>query len=108
MKLLKLFVVLPFSFLVIFIPGLIIGALVLLAWALSLALFSAGVGMLLFLPEVIRLTETLWAISAVIFGSIGCMGLGALSGLLMFLVTRAVLLMMISYIQWSIKFVSDP
>ncbi len=104
---LRLLILAPFNFFVLFIPGIVVGSLVFAAWAVSLALFSVGVGAFSFLPEVARFTDTLWAISAGVFAGFGFMGLGVIGAVIMLMVTKAVLMMVISYLQWNIKFVTE-
>ncbi len=104
---LRLLILAPFNFFVLLIPGVVIGSLILAAWALAVAIFSVGFAAFAILPEIAKFTETLWALAAASFAGLGLMGLGVVSAILMLMLSRGVLMMLISYLQWNVKFVTE-
>lgn len=103
----RLIVIAPFNFLVLFIPGIVIFAILATGWSAALGLASAALAAFTIVPSVAELSTTAWAWMASIFSGFGLLGLALLTGMLMFVISKYILLSLISYLQWNIKFVTQ-
>lgn len=103
----RLLVLAPFNFIVLFIPGIIIFSLLTTGWALTLALGGVGVGIIGFLPEAATWPLTAWGWMAGISMSLSFFGMAILGGMIMFLISKYILMGLISYLQWNVKFVLE-
>lgn len=103
----RLLVIAPFNFIVLFIPGVIIFSLLVSGWAVSVALGSVSVAFLAALPAAGVLATTGWFWVAGISSIMGLIGIAVLGGMVMFVITKYVLLALISYLQWNLKFVLE-
>lgn len=104
---LRLLVLAPFNFFVLLIPGLITFFLLATGWSLSLTFGSIGLGILFYLPSLFSLSSTYWMAMAGIFGTIGFFGLGIIGVLVMFFITKYIVLALIGYLQWNLKFITE-
>lgn len=103
----RLIVIAPFNFLVLFIPGIVIGAILVSGWSAALAIASAGLVAFTILPTIAELSTTAWAWVTSICAGFGLLGLALVTGMLMFVFSKYILLSLISYLQWNIKFVTQ-
>lgn len=101
----RLLVIAPFNFIVLFIPGVVILSLLASGWAVSVAIGSVSLAMLSLLPTLGTLSVNAWAWVAGISTSMGLFGMAVLGGMVMFVITKYVVLAVISYLQWNLKFV---
>jgi len=101
----RLLVIAPFNFFVLFIPGIIIFAMLISGWAVSVALGSVSLALLGTLPVVALLSLNIWAWIAHISASLGLLAMAILGGMVMFLISKYVLLSLISYLQWNLQFI---
>ncbi|MBL7542701.1 MAG: DUF1700 domain-containing protein [Bdellovibrionaceae bacterium] len=103
----RLIILAPFNFIVLFIPGIIIFALLTAGWSMSLAIGSLAFGILWNLPSLLNISSTFWMGLAGISTTIGFFGLGIIGVLTMFFITKHIVLALISYLQWNLKFVME-
>lgn len=101
----RLLVLAPFNFIVLFIPGAILGSLVFAGWTVALTLGGASLAILSGLPKIALASFSAWIWLAGISTSFGLLGLAALGCLCMFFMTKFLLLGLISYLQWNLKFI---
>lgn len=104
---LRLLVLAPFNFIVLFIPGIIIFTFLVTGWAVSLAFSGVAVGILGFLPEAATLSLSAWAWVAGISMSLSFLGMATIGVMIMFLISKYILMGLISYLQWNVKFVLE-
>ncbi len=103
----RLLVIAPFNFIVLFIPGIIIFSLMTAGWSVAVAFLFSGIGILSFVPSVAGLSESIWSIVAAVTTSLGLLGMACVTGMLMFLVSKYILLALINYLQWNLKFITQ-
>lgn len=103
----KLIVIAPFNFLVLFIPGIVIFAMLAAGWSAALGIASGGLASFAIIPAMIELSSTTWAWMAGVFAGFGLLGLALITGMVMFMFSKFILLSLISYLQWNIKFVTQ-
>lgn len=103
----KLIVIAPFNFLVLFIPGIVIFALLAAGWSAALGIASGGVASFAIIPAMFEISSSTWAWATGIFAGFGLLGLALMTGMLMFMFSKFILLSLISYLQWNIKFVTQ-
>ncbi|MEN0057719.1 MAG: DUF1700 domain-containing protein [Bdellovibrio sp.] len=101
----RLLVIAPFNFIVLFIPGVVIFALLTSGWAVSLAIGSASLALLSVIPFLGSMTAGFWAVLAGISTSMGLLGMAVLGGMIMFVISKYIVLALISYLQWNLKFI---
>lgn len=101
----RLLVIAPFNFIVLFIPAVVILSLLISGWAVAVAMGTVSLGLLTFLPALGTLSTGVWTWIAGISSSLGLFGLAALGGMVMFVITKYILLALISYLQWNLKLV---
>lgn len=104
---LRLIVLAPFNFLVLFIPGAIIFALLTAGWSVSLAFGAVSLAMVALLGKISIISTSIWAIVAGVSGILGMLGLSVIGIIVMLIVSKAFLMMAISYLQWNIKFITE-
>lgn len=104
---LRLLVLAPFNFIVLFIPGLIIFSLVVAGWSVAMGFGSAGLAVVWYIPTMLSISSTFWLGLAAVTGSIGLLGLATIGFMIMFFITKHVVLALISYLQWNLKFVME-
>lgn len=103
----RLLILAPFNFIVLFIPGIIILSLLFAGWSVAVAFGSAALGVLWFMPSLTSISSTIWMIMAGVFTIIGLLGLSIIGLSVMFFITRYIVLGLISYLQWNLKFVME-
>lgn len=101
----RLLVIAPFNFIILFIPGALILALLASGWATSVAIAAAGLAGFALLPVLTTLSVNVWAWVAGLSTILGLIGLAAVTGLVMFIITKHIILAAINYLQWNLKFV---
>ncbi|KYG68625.1 hypothetical protein AZI87_05155 [Bdellovibrio bacteriovorus] len=101
----RLLVIAPFNFLILFIPGVVIFALLASGWAVSVAIGSASLALLSMLPFLGTVSAGAWAWVTGLSTSFGLLGLAILGGMVMFVITKYIVLAIISYLQWNLKFI---
>ncbi len=103
----RLLILAPFNFIVLFIPGAIIFGLLVGGWGAAIGIGGASLGVLGFMPGAASLSASAWAWVAGFTLSISLMGGAILIGMVMFFITKYLLMGLISYLQWNLKFVLD-
>lgn len=103
----RLLIIAPFNFIVLFIPSIVIFSLLVTGWVLSLAISAAGLAIAGVFPALISFSATSWAWIAAASASLGVVSLGILLGMIMFIITKYILLALINYLQWNIKFITQ-
>lgn len=101
----RLLLLAPMNFFVLFIPGVVIFSLIVTGWCMSLALGSVGLSLLGTLPVLAFLSLNWWAWVASISGCLGLVSMAALAGMVMFLISKYVLIALINYLHWNLKFI---
>lgn len=104
---LRLLVLAPFNFIVLFIPGLLVFSLIVAGWSVAMAFGSAGLAVLWYIPSMLSVSSTFWMGLAGVSGTIGLLGLAMIGFMIMFFITKHVVLALISYLQWNLKFVME-
>ena len=99
----RLLVLAPFNFLVLFIPGTVTFSLITAGWSIAVALL--GVGFAIFSLSIFHFG--LWMAIASVAAAFGLIGLAVLSGIIMFWISKMVLLGLINFMQWNLKFVLE-
>ena len=105
--LLRLMVIAPFNFFFLLIPGVIIFGLQCDGWSAALAVGSAGFAILWNIPTIGSLSVTIWLWLAGLSATLGFLGLGLIGILIMFFITKYIVLGLISYLQWNLKFITE-
>jgi uncharacterized membrane protein len=103
----RLLVLAPFNFIVLFIPGILTFAFLTAGWSASVAIVSAGFGALWYLPSLFSISSTFWLGLAGVFTFTGLASLGTIGLMIMFVITKYIVLGLISYLQWNLKFVME-
>nr|WP_295902566.1 DUF1700 domain-containing protein [uncultured Bdellovibrio sp.] len=101
----RLLVIAPFNFIVLFIPGVVVLSLLASGWAVALAIGAVSLALLSLLPTLGALSANAWAWVAGISSSMGLFGMAVLGGMVMFLITKYIIMALINYLQWNLKFV---
>lgn len=104
---LRLLVLAPFNFIILFIPGIIVFSMIVAGWSVALALGSAGFAVLMYIPSLLSISSTFWMGLAGVTTTIGLLGMCLIGGLIMFFISKHVVLALISYLQWNLKFVME-
>lgn len=103
----RLLVIAPFNFIVLLIPGILIFVFLVTGWTTALSIGGAGIAILGMLPTVMLSTAKTWALLSAVTGSLGLLGASVLVGMIMFLFSKYILLALINYLRWNIKFVTQ-
>jgi len=103
----RLLILAPFNILVLFIPGVIVFSLLVSAWSVAAGLGGAGIGVLSASFFIGLFTQSGWAIVACLAAGLGILGLAVLSGLVSFLISKALVLATMDYLKWNLKFVLE-
>lgn len=101
----RLLVLAPFNFIVLFIPGVIVLSLIATGWGVTIGFGGVSLGILGFLPEAMTWPLTGWGWVAAISMSLSFLGMAIMGGMIMFLISKYILMGLISYLQWNVKFV---
>lgn len=103
----RLLVIAPFNFIILFIPGIFIFAMLVAGWSMVLASGGVAMGILGSAFKISFASHSIW--TAVAFGSSFFASLGGalLIALVMFGISKFILLALINYLQWNLKFVLD-
>lgn len=104
---LRLIILAPFNFIILFIPGILIFTFLVTGWALAGATGSIGLTILWNLPQLLSLSSTYWMGLAGISWTVGLVGLSAIGLMTMFFITKYIVMALISYLQWNLKFVME-
>jgi uncharacterized membrane protein len=103
----RLLVLAPFNFIVLFIPGIMIFTFLVTGWGITLGMGGAGLGVIGMLPQAAAINPGMWGWIGGIATSLGLVGMSVLSGMIMFLFSKFILMGLISYLQWNVKFVLE-
>jgi uncharacterized membrane protein len=103
----RLLVLAPFNFIVLFIPGVMIFTFLVVGWAVTLGFGGVSLGVLGFLPEAASWPLSGWGWVAGISMSMSFLGFAVLGGMIMFMISKYILMGLISYLQWNVKFVLE-
>ena len=105
--LIRLMVLAPFNFFFLLIPGVVIFSMMTAGWSVALALGAVGVAILWNIPAILGIATSFWLSLAGASVTIGLLGTAFIAGLIMFFITKYVVLGLISYLQWNLKFVME-
>jgi uncharacterized membrane protein len=100
----RLIVLAPFNVLVLFIPGILIFVFLVAGWSVAVALVSVAFAIAASTVKIGFGGFTMWLFLALGAGSLAALGLAIVFALLMFLITKQIILALISYLQWNLKF----
>lgn len=103
----RMIVIAPFNFIVLFIPGMIIFGVVVFGWCMALTTAATGFMAFSILPTLVETSTNAWAWVTGLSGGLGLLGLALMMGMLMFVFSKYILLSLVSYLQWNIKFVTQ-
>ena len=98
----RMIIIAPFNLIILFIPGVISLSLLFAGWAVVLVFPAVGVAIL-----TLAFHYGFWATLTSLSASLGVLGLGVLSGTIMFILTKYVLLAIINFFQWNLKFILE-
>lgn len=101
----RLLVIAPFNFIILFIPGVAILTIVALGWLASVIFGLSGVIALINLPAFGTLSTSAWAVVTGFSVGMAFFGMAVLTGMIMFVITKYIVLGLISYLQWNRKLV---
>lgn len=101
----RLLILAPFNFIVFFIPGVIIFSLLAAGWSAAVAVASAGLAVFSLFPGIFALATSFWISISAVFASLGLLCLGAFSLMIMFVISKHIILGLINYLQWNLKFI---
>lgn len=104
---LRLLILAPFNFVILFIPGLFIFSMLIVGWVMAIAFGSAAIALVWNIPSMLSVSSTVWVGLAGVSGSIGLLGLCLIGFMIMFFLSKYVALAAISYLQWNLKFVME-
>jgi uncharacterized membrane protein len=97
----------PLNFFILFIPGVILFSLMMAAWGVTFAVGGTAVAILAMTFKASIFSLGWWAGAGVLSVGFATMGLAFLLILIGFLISKHILLALISYLQWNLKFVLD-
>lgn len=101
----RLILLAPFNFLILFIPGAILMAIIVSGWAVAVTFFAGSIAAVsaTFAAGIINLS--FWIGAAATAGSLSLLGISILTAFFMFFVSKHFVLGCISYLQWNLKFI---
>ena len=100
---LRLLILAPFNFIVLFIPGIFIFSMIVAGWSVAIALGSVGLAILWNIPSMVSISSSFWMGLAGVSSTIGLIGLCLIGMMIMFFISKHVVLALISYLQWNLK-----
>lgn len=103
----RLLLIAPFNFFVLLIPGIIIFLILVGGWTAALSIGASGFAILAAVPVLAVSTAKMWALLAAFSTCFGLLGLSLVIGMIMFLFSKYILLALINYLRWNIKFVTQ-
>lgn len=103
----RLVIITPLNFLILFIPGAMLFAILTAGWSVCLSFLAVGFSALAVAFQSNLFNLSGWFTTAVLSGSLGFMGLAVCVGFLMFFLTKSILLLAINYLQWNLKFILE-
>lgn len=103
----RLLVLAPFNFIVLFVPGIIIFTIMVTGWSMAAAFGGISLGVLTVIPEFIALSLSGWGWTAIISTSLGFLCMTILTGMIMYVLTKYILMGLIGYLQWNLRFIKD-
>jgi len=103
----RLVVLAPFNLLLFLVPGVVLFGFLVAGWSVVIALASVSFAIVIAAAKLGLLGLSLWVFLAIGSISLSALGIGVFSALIMFAVTKQIMLGLISYLQWNLKFVLD-
>jgi uncharacterized membrane protein len=103
----RIFILAPINFFMLLIPGVILAALLFTGWAASFTFAALAFAALWVMIQASVLSLSAWAGIAVVSGSLGFVGLAIITAMIVFLFSKLVLLTLLSYLQWNLKFILE-
>ncbi len=103
----RMIVLAPFTLIVFFIPGLIAFSLLVSGWSVAIALGAAAFGAIGMGLKFGLFGLSLWLAIGVGATSMALLGVGAFGMLVMFMITKTIMMALINYLQWNLKFVME-
>lgn len=103
----RLIILAPFNFLVLCIPGSILFGLMAAGWSIALGFAACAVGALVVGLEGGLMQISGWLGAGVISMSLAFAAVTVLAGFVMFTLTKQLLIFIISYLQWNLKFILE-
>jgi uncharacterized membrane protein len=105
--LVRLIVIAPFNFFVLFIPGLILFTFLTVGWSMVFASGCVAAGIFGALFKLSIDLFSFWVVIAIGSASFATFGAAFLGGLIMFTISKFILLAVINYLQWNLKFILE-
>jgi uncharacterized membrane protein len=103
----RLIVIAPFNLVLFLIPGLILFSMLIAGWSVAVALGSAGLALIGFAAKTGIFGLSLWMAIGIGSSSMALLGIGVFALVMMFVVTKSIMLALINYLQWNLKFVME-
>jgi uncharacterized membrane protein len=103
--LLRLIVIAPFNFLVIFVPGAVLFAFLVAGWALVLAFASVGPALFTAAVQAHLMALSFWVAASVVSLSLLSVCMTIIFVMIMGFMTKHLVLFIINYLQWNLKFI---
>lgn len=102
---LRMLILAPFNFFVIFIPGVIVFSILVAGWSVALAMAATGLGLLTVLPGLVFSGLGFWLGLGGIMASVGIIAITLFSVVMMFLISKFIFKGLLQYFQWNLDFV---
>ncbi len=102
---LRLLILAPFNFFVVFIPGAIVFSILIAGWSVALAIAAAGFGILSALPGLIFSGLGFWLGLGSVMAFTGIISIALLSFLIMFVISKFIFKGLLQYFQWNLDFI---
>lgn len=103
----RLIVLAPINFLMLLIPGIFLAALVFAGWAATFGLATAGLAIAGIAFKASLFSLSAWIGTSALAGGLGLLGLAMVVGLTVFLFSKFILMSLINYVQWNLKFILE-
>lgn len=97
----------PFNFFVLFIPGVILFALIVAGWSVVVGIGGASLGILGVSFGAGLLTLSFWAFMAGFATSLGLLGMSVMFAVLMAFFTQQTILAVVAYCKWNLQFLLE-
>lgn len=100
----RLIVLAPFNLFFLLIPGILIFAFVVAGWSIVAGLSSVAIAIIGVAFKIGFVGFSIWVFLALASVSLGVLGLCLIAVLLMFAITKQIVIALINYLQWNLKF----
>jgi uncharacterized membrane protein len=103
----RLLVLAPFNLILFFLPGLLLFVFLTTGWSVAVALGAASLAILGFGLKAGLIGLSIWLTLTLGSASLALLGVGIGALFIMFLITKFIMVTLINYLQWNLKFVLE-